>query len=89
MHKIFLVLLSVFSIEIFAKNLIVSVPYNFYNDNYYLTGSFCGWVPDCLKLKKLDQTTYFTNIDERIYFSELKVTRGSWEKIVVVKTVYP
>ncbi len=44
-----------------------------------MTGDFCGWRPDCLKIGKTNDISIRFVVPKELEKSEFKLTRGTWE----------
>lgn len=84
----FLFFLS-FNLFSYDQELVINVPAGERGESYYLTGDFCDWKPDCLKLGELDNFSIKFPLYEAIKQSKVKVTKGSWDSEACDKNSRP
>jgi predicted alpha/beta superfamily hydrolase len=71
-----LISLNVFSVE---QSLIINIPAGSSDESFYITGDFCDWKPDCLKLGSLNDFSIKIPLLNEWKGSKIKITKGSWE----------
>lgn len=69
---------NVFSSEL-EKELIINVPAGSEDNSYFMTGDFCQWEPDCLRLGSLNEFSIKIPFFKGLNKSRIKITKGSWE----------